>query len=121
MSPAIAHTTPTQSLFFNKLTKMWQEKSIQALAARDASLQAMKPPIWPLREGEENDSPAVLVRARLTEREIDLTEGYSVMKLLDQLKTRELTSEELVIAFMRRAVVAQYAVLSILHQSQNSI
>lgn len=87
----------------------WQEKAQSALDKRDASLRKVEPVIKPLSDPLPLSSQG-LAEEQLTEREIELTEKYDAIELLQQLKTKKVTSEELTKAFMRRAALAQYAV-----------
>ncbi|KAK1997752.1 amidase [Colletotrichum falcatum] len=45
--------------------------------------------------------------ALLTEKELEITEKYSTRELLDKIHTRELSSEEVTVAFCKRAALAQ--------------
>ncbi|KAJ3544818.1 hypothetical protein NM208_g2846 [Fusarium decemcellulare] len=87
----------------------WFEGTKRAQAHRDASVQQVTPSVVPLLESEQNVPPSSITKARLTEREFELTECYTVVQLLEKLRMRELSSEELTKSFLRRAVVAQYA------------
>jgi amidase len=46
----------------------------------------------------------------LTEREIDLTENYDATELVQKMIKREATSEEVTLAFCKRAAIAQQCV-----------
>lgn len=88
---------------------IWEERAAAAQAKRDASLAKVEPKI----EGLPAEMPLNtrgIPATVLTEREVKITEGYSVAELLRVLKARELSVEEVTRAFLRRAAVAQAAV-----------
>jgi hypothetical protein len=88
---------------------VWEEKAAAAQAKRDASLARVEPKI----EGLPAELPLNtrgIPSTVLTEREMEITEGYSVSELLRVLKSRELSVEEVTRAFLRRAAVAHAAV-----------
>lgn len=87
----------------------WQEKAQSARDYRDASLAKVNPPIGPLPDPLPLSSQD-LPKQHLTEREYELTQNYDAVQLLGMLRRKELTSEELTRAFLRRAALAQYAV-----------
>ncbi|KAL1301940.1 hypothetical protein AAFC00_002399 [Neodothiora populina] len=87
----------------------WQEKAQEARDYRDASLAKVKPPIGPLPLSLPVNS-LELPKQHLTPREYELTQEYDAIQLLAMLKEKEVTSEELTRAFLRRAALAQAAV-----------
>lgn len=88
---------------------IWEERAAAAQSKRDASLAKVEPKI----EGLPAELPlntTGMPGTVLTEREVKITEGYSVAELLRTLKARELSVEEVTRAFLRRAAVAHAAV-----------
>lgn len=80
-----------------------------ARAKRDESLAKVDPKL----EGIPDELPLNsqgLPKAILTEREIEITENYSVTELLSLLRERKIKVEEVTRAFLRRAALAQAAV-----------
>jgi Asp-tRNA(Asn)/Glu-tRNA(Gln) amidotransferase A subunit family amidase len=75
---------------------------------RDDSLLKVQPPLRGMPDVLPQNSQA-LPGLVLTQRELELTENYSVNELLVELRTKTLSSEELTQAFLRRAAVAQLA------------
>ena len=91
--------------------KSWQDKAKSARDYRDATLSKVEPPLGPLPDPlplSSQDLPKQL----LTEREYELTQNYDAIVLLEMLRSKKVTSEELTRAFLRRAALAQYAVRS---------
>ena len=89
----------------------WQDKAAWAQAKRSASLAKVSPKLVGVPEW--NDLPQNsrgLPRSILTPREIELTEDYTITGLLDLLRTREVSVEEVTRAFLRRAALAHAAV-----------
>lgn len=86
----------------------WLAKAALARQVRDNSVARVQPPIAGLPETLPPNSQG-LPKAVLTTREIELTENYSVLELISKLQTRQLSSEELTRAFLRRAAVAHAA------------
>ncbi|KAM6510054.1 hypothetical protein FALCPG4_017683 [Fusarium falciforme] len=79
-----------------------------ARAKRDESLAKVDPKL----EGIPDELPLNsqgLPKAVLTEREIEITENYSVTELLSLLRERKIKVEEVTRAFLRRAALAQAA------------
>ncbi|KAI7785012.1 uncharacterized protein LA080_008411 [Diaporthe eres] len=86
----------------------WQDKVAGERAKRDASLRKVDPKI----EGMPSDLPVNsrgLPAVILTEREIEITESYTVTQLLAVLRERTISVEEVTRAFLRRAAVAHLA------------
>ena len=80
-----------------------------ALQERDVGLSKVEPKL----EGLPKELPLSsqdLPKTVLTEREIEITEKYSVIQLLEILRKREIKVEEVTRAFLRRAALAQAAV-----------
>ncbi|RBR25551.1 uncharacterized protein FIESC28_01514 [Fusarium coffeatum] len=79
-----------------------------ALQQRDVGLSKVEPKL----EGLPKHLPLSsqdLPKSVLTEREIEITEKYSVIQLLEILRKREIKVEEVTRAFLRRAALAQAA------------
>lgn len=83
----------------------WETRAAIARKIRDDSLAKTSPPLQGLPDVLPQSSHGVLGLV-LTERELELTEKYTVNELLAQLRMRKLSSEELTRAFLRRAAVA---------------
>lgn len=86
-----------------------QQKIDRARARRDASLAKVEPQLAGL-PAELPRSSQGLPKIVLTERELELTEKYDVMTLLELLRSRKVSVEEVTRAFLRRAALAQAAV-----------
>lgn len=86
----------------------WQEKVKEVIAYRDATLAKVEPALPELDELPLNSQE--LPKKYLTEREYDLTQNYDAVALLEMLRSKKVTSEELTRAFLRRAALAQKAV-----------
>ncbi|KAK2804025.1 hypothetical protein FQN51_002554 [Onygenales sp. PD_10] len=87
----------------------WEERAQAVRDYRDATLAKVDPPLAPLPDPlplSSKDLPKQL----LTAREYELTENYDAIALLRMLRNKEVSSEELTRAFLRRAAIAQYAV-----------
>lgn len=92
-------------------SESWQDKAAWAQAKRVASLAKVKPKLVGVPEA--NDMPRYsrdLPRNVLTSRELEITEDYGIVKLLDLLGSRQVSVEEVTKAFLRRAAVAHAAV-----------
>jgi amidase len=93
----------------------WQEKAAWAQNVRDESVAKVEPKL----EALPTDLPLSsqdLPRIVLTDREIEITEKYTVKELLRTLRERKISVEEVTRAFLRRAAVAQLAVRFIIPQ-----
>lgn len=91
----------------------WQEKAAWARDFRDKTLLKVEPPLAGIPSELPSNSqglPAIV----LTEREIEITEKYTVEELLNVLRRRKISVEEVTRAFLRRAALAQVAVSSLL-------
>ncbi|KAI1960812.1 hypothetical protein LOZ58_003885 [Ophidiomyces ophidiicola] len=93
-------------------TAPWEQKAQKVRDYRDASLAKVEPAL------EELPTPLPLnsldlPKQFLTEREYELTQNYDAIALLDMLRSKKVTSEEVTRAFLRRAALAQKAVCSI--------
>lgn len=86
----------------------WQDISEKARNYRDASLAKVEPPIGHLPTPLPLSSQD-LPKQHLTVREYELTQNHDAIQLLSMLRSREVTSEELTRAFLRRAALAQHA------------
>lgn len=86
----------------------WEEKAQPARTKRDRSLAQVEPPLQNLPDHLPQNSQS-LPKTVLTPKELEITEGYTVTKLLAKLRSRELSSEEVTRAFLRRAALAQFA------------
>lgn len=91
------------------MVEAWEEKVAKVREHRDASLAKVEPAIALLTQDLPLNSQSV-ARTVLTDREIELTERYTVKELLAKLRSREFKVEEVTRAFLRRAAVAQACV-----------
>jgi benzoyl-CoA reductase/2-hydroxyglutaryl-CoA dehydratase subunit BcrC/BadD/HgdB len=87
----------------------WVEKAKSARDYRDETLKKVDPPFDPLPDPLPLSSQD-LPKKYLTPREYELTQNYDAIELLEMLRSKKVTSEELTRAFLRRAALAQYAV-----------
>ncbi|KAJ9640781.1 uncharacterized protein PV06_06983 [Exophiala oligosperma] len=85
----------------------WEEKVKIPRKIRDDSVARVDPPLQGLPDKLPQNSQG-LAQAILTPRELELT-GKSAIELLAKLQSRELSSEEVTRAFLRRAALAQHA------------
>jgi amidase len=90
----------------------WQDRVRDVREFRDASLKKIEPSISGLPDPLPVSSQGLPAQF-LTARQLELTQNYDAIELLELLRTKKLTSEELTRAFLCRAVVAQYAVSGI--------
>ncbi|KAF5241880.1 hypothetical protein FANTH_8955 [Fusarium anthophilum] len=87
---------------------LWQQKAADARAHRDASLAKVEPPLKGVPAAEQLPKNSLeLVPRVLTPREIEITESYTVTELLQVLRERKISVEEVTRAFLRRAALAQ--------------
>ncbi|RBQ73376.1 hypothetical protein FVER14953_01664 [Fusarium verticillioides] len=87
---------------------LWQQKAAEARAHRDASLAKVEPPLKGVPAAEQLPKNSLeLVPQVLTPREIEITESYTVTELLQILRERIISVEEVTRAFLRRAALAQ--------------
>lgn len=89
--------------------KTFDEKASWARAKRDASLAKVEPQLQGI-PGTLPLSSQTLAEKVLTAREREITEGYTITKLLALLRERKVSVEEVTRAFLRRAALAQAAV-----------
>lgn len=90
---------------------LWQQKAAEARAHRDASLAKVEPPLKGVPAAEQLPNNSLeLVPHVLTPREIEITESYTVTELLQVLRERKISVEEVTRAFLRRAALAQATV-----------
>ena len=87
----------------------WVEKAKSARDYRDETLSKVDPPFESLPDPLPLSSQD-LPKRYLTAREYELTQNYDAIELLEMLRSKKLSSEELTRAFLRRAALAQYAV-----------
>lgn len=87
----------------------WQTRAEVARTARDKSLSRVDPCLGSCPESLPLSSQD-LPRQLLTAREYELTQNYDALALLELLRDKKLSSEELTRAFLRRAAIAQHAV-----------
>lgn len=92
----------------------WEEKAAWARAKRDFSLAKVEPALVGVPD-ELPQNSQYLPNAVLTSREIEITEAYTVTKLLLALRERAFSVEEVTRAFLRRAALAHAAVWSTLY------
>ncbi len=87
----------------------WQEKAAWAQDFREKSLAKVEPALQgiPIELPLSSQNLPKLV---LTEREIEITERYTVKELLAILRERKISVEEVTRAFLRRAALAQAVV-----------
>ncbi|EFW22322.1 hypothetical protein D8B26_000976 [Coccidioides posadasii str. Silveira] len=90
-------------------TVSWQQKAQSIRDYRDGTLAKVEPPLKDIPDPLPLNSQG-LPRQYLTEREFELTQNYDAIALLEMLRTKKVTSEELTRAFLRRAALAQKAV-----------
>lgn len=86
----------------------WEKKVAEERARRDASIAQLEPKL----DGFPTELPLSsqkLPSELLTDREIEITERYTVPELLTTLKARKISVEEVTRAFLRRAVIAHKA------------
>jgi len=88
---------------------LWEERAKSARDFRDHTLSKIDPPFDPLPDPLPLSSQE-LPKKYLTAREYELTQNHDAIELLEMLRTKKVTSEELTRAFLRRAALAQYAV-----------
>ncbi|KAK6084366.1 acetamidase [Seiridium cupressi] len=86
--------------------KNWQDRALEARRHRDEGLARVQPALEGLPRALPKNSTG-LAKALLTPREFELTEKYTATDLLYKLRTKELSSEEVTRAFLRRAALAQ--------------
>ncbi|KAF5717943.1 general amidase [Fusarium mundagurra] len=86
----------------------YKETVSAALQQRDIGLSKVEPKLQGIPD-ELPLSSQSLPQGVLTAREIEITEKYSVIELLDVLRKREIKVEEVTRAFLRRAALAQVA------------
>jgi amidase len=86
----------------------WQKTSAEERARRDASIAKAEPKLGALPTELPLNSQK-LPAEFLTDRELEITERYTVPELLAALKARKLSVEEVTRAFLRRAVIAHEA------------
>ncbi len=89
--------------------KPWEQKAKEARDLRYFTLSKVDPPFEKLPDPLPLSSQD-LPKQYLTPREYELTQNYDAVELVEMLRTKKLTSEELTRAFLRRAALAQYAV-----------
>ncbi|CAG9995553.1 unnamed protein product [Clonostachys byssicola] len=94
--------------------KTCEEKVAWARAQRDDGLNKVEPKLQGVPD-ELPKSSQGLPKTVLTAREIEITENYSVTQLLDILKERKISVEEVTRAFLRRAALAQAATNCVTH------
>jgi hypothetical protein len=87
----------------------WVEKAKSARDYRDETLGKVDPPFENLPDPLPLSSQE-LPKKYLTPREYELTQNYDAIELLEMLRSKRVSSEELTRAFLRRAALAQYAV-----------
>ncbi|KAK9773857.1 putative Amidase signature domain-containing protein [Seiridium cardinale] len=86
--------------------KNWQDRASEARRHRDEGLARVQPALEGLPRALPKNSTG-LAKALLTPREFELTEKYTATDLLYKLRTKELSSEAVTRAFLRRAALAQ--------------
>jgi amidase len=99
--------TPPVTPFKGKTS--WQDLAKSARDYRDATLSKVSPPLETFPDPLPLSSQD-LPKQMLTAREYELTQNYDALALLEMLRSKKVSSEELTKAFLRRAALAQYAV-----------
>lgn len=102
----------------------WQDKAAWAQAKRSASLAKVSPKLVGVPEWDDlPQNSRGLPRDILTPWEIELTEDYTITKLLHLLRTRTVSVEEVTRAFLRRAALAHAAVRThpLLHEDERML
>lgn len=100
--------------------EIWEHKAIQAREKRDASLAKVTPRLQGIPETDDLSlNCRGLPQTALTPREIEITEGFDITQLLSMLKQRQISVEEVTLAFLRRAAVAHAAVSSPHHREDD--
>lgn len=92
-------------------SETWQQKAQGVRDYRDATLSKVEPALPKLADPLPLSSMGIPKQA-LTAREYELTSNYDALALLEMLRSKKVTSEELTRAFLRRAALAQQAVRS---------
>lgn len=98
----------TNLLTNNSTMADWERRVAEERARRDASIAKLEPKF----DGLPTELPLSsqkLPSQFLTDREIEITERYTVPELLAALKARKVSVEEVTRAFLRRAVIAHQA------------
>ncbi|KAJ4258925.1 hypothetical protein NW762_008012 [Fusarium torreyae] len=89
------------------IAALHREKQLEAIPSEwlvpEKQLQALRDAAG----GRLVESKAVHRSGLLSEKELDITERYTASELLDRLHRQDLTSEEVVVAFSKRASLAQ--------------
>lgn len=85
----------------------WERKAQTARDVRDVSLAKADPA--GLRIGKPPLNSQGLPVKLLRDRDYELTTDYSAVQLLDQLRRKNVTSEEVIRAFLRRAAISHQA------------
>lgn len=93
----------TKAEIFNTLTHQAKSQRDKSLAKVEPQLQGIPGTLLPVNSQQ-------IPQAVLTEKEREITENYSVIELLEILKAKKLSVEEVTRAFLRRAAVAHAAV-----------
>ena len=101
------------------IAALHREKQLEAIPSEwlvpEKQLQALRDAAG----GKLVESKAVHRSGLLSEKELDITERYTASELLDRLHRQDLTSEEVVVAFSKRASLAQQLVSTSLFTVQN--
>lgn len=90
-------------------TAQWELIVAETRKSRDAGFAKVEPPL----QGIPDDLPlnsTALPKTVLSAQELDITENYTITKLLAALRNRDVSVEEVTRAFLRRAALAQAAV-----------
>ena len=87
----------------------WEVKAKAVRDYRDETLSKVDPPFFNLPDPLPLSSQNI-PKQYLTAREYELTQNFDAIALLDLLRTKKVSAEELTKAFLRRAALAQYAV-----------
>lgn len=95
----------------------WEHKAQAVRDYRDATLAKVEPALADIT-GPLPLNSLDLPKQFLTPREYELTQNYDAIALLEMLRSKKLTSEELTRAFLRRAALAQKVVCFVICSSR---
>ncbi len=92
---------------------IWQEVAVKKQGGRFERI----PQAWRIVTSRYQEQRNVLDVPRfcgiLNQREIDITEKYDAVGIIEAIRAKELSAEEVTVAFCKRAAIAQQLVVSI--------
>jgi Asp-tRNA(Asn)/Glu-tRNA(Gln) amidotransferase A subunit family amidase len=100
----ILHSMGTNS----STDRSWEDKVQPTRSRREESFKRVEPALQSLPSSLPQNSQG-LAKTVLTLKEIEITETYTAIELLEKMRRRELSAEEVTRAFLRRAALAQFA------------